>query len=183
MTSSERAGGVSGEVVNKMISRAIGEELRRAREASGLTQAQLVEQLPSGIGERTLLSYEHGTRNLTALRLVEVCRVLDVGSPHVLGVALQRARIYVENLVLWVDLRALLADTATTDAAFRPMVVWARRTLARHPHGIVEVAPAAVEALATMIGRTRDDLAAYLARFLPELDRIPGQLRRSLTTI
>lgn len=183
MTSSEQAGSVSGEMVNKVISRAIGEELRRARESSGLTQAQLSERLPSGIGERTLLSYEHGSRNLTALRLIEVCQVLDVGSPYLLGLALQRARIHVENLVLWVDLRALLADTTTTDTAYRPMVVWARRTLAQHPDGIVEVAPAAVEALATMIGRTRNDLAAYLARFLPELDRIPDQIRRSLATI
>jgi ribosome-binding protein aMBF1 (putative translation factor) len=61
MTSPERAGSVSGEVMNKMISRAIGEELRRAREASGLTLAQLSARLPSGVGERTLLSYEHGT--------------------------------------------------------------------------------------------------------------------------
>jgi hypothetical protein len=63
------------------------------------------------------------------------------------------------------------------------MVVWARRTLAQRPDGVVEVAPAAVETLATMIGRTRDDLAAYLARFLPELDRIPGQLHRNPATI
>lgn len=41
----------------RTISRAIGEELRRAREATGWSRGQLVAQLPSGIGDRTLLSY------------------------------------------------------------------------------------------------------------------------------
>jgi ribosome-binding protein aMBF1 (putative translation factor) len=50
-----------GEATEKVISRAIGEELRRAREATGWSRLQLVSRLPSGIGDRTLLSYEHGT--------------------------------------------------------------------------------------------------------------------------
>lgn len=49
------------ELSDKMISRALGEELRRTREARGWSRTQLVERLPSGIGERTLLSYEHAT--------------------------------------------------------------------------------------------------------------------------
>jgi hypothetical protein len=46
----------------KAISRAIGEELRRNREACGWSRGQLVARLPSGIGERTLLSYEPAPR-------------------------------------------------------------------------------------------------------------------------
>jgi len=34
----------------KAINRAIGEELRRLREAAGLSRADFVKQLPSGIG-------------------------------------------------------------------------------------------------------------------------------------
>lgn len=60
----------------RALSRAIGDELRRAREAQGWTRAELVALLPSGIGDRTLLSYEHGTRHLTVLRLLELCRAL-----------------------------------------------------------------------------------------------------------
>ena len=48
----------------KAVSRAMGEELRRAREARGWSRDYLVSRLPSGIGDRTLLSYEHGTRHL-----------------------------------------------------------------------------------------------------------------------
>jgi len=65
---------------DKVISRALGEELRRAREALGWSRGHLVARLPSGIGERTLLSYEHGTRHLTALRFVELCRALGAAA-------------------------------------------------------------------------------------------------------
>lgn len=172
---------MSDAVSDKAISRAVGEELRRGREAIGWTRAQLVARLPSGICDRTLLSYEHGTRHLTVLRLVEVCRVLEVGASHLLGLALQRARACVGNLTLWVDLPALLDDNT---AEFKPVLVWARRMLAQHPDGVVEVVPAAVETLATMIDRPHGDLAAYLARFVPDLDQIPeGEIRRILATI
>lgn len=161
---------MSNKLSEKAISRAIGEEIRRAREANGWSRDYLVTRLPSGIGARTLLSYEHGTRHLTVLRFIEVCRTLGVEAPHVLGLGLQRARIYLENLALWVDLRALLADDT---AQFRPMIVWAHNKLIQHPGGIVEVAPGAVQELATMIGSSRGDLAAYLARFTPDLHQIP----------
>jgi len=49
-------------VTEKAISRALGEELRRARDALGLSRAQFVATLPSGIGERTLLAYEPAPR-------------------------------------------------------------------------------------------------------------------------
>ncbi len=50
------------DVAERAISRAVGEELRRAREAKGWSRAQLVGMLPSGIGDRTLLSYEPAPR-------------------------------------------------------------------------------------------------------------------------
>src|SRR5690349_10328107 len=94
-----------GGLSDKLFSRMLGEELRCAREALGWSRLQLVARLPSGIGERTLLSYEHGTRHLTALRLVELCYALGVDAPTLLRRALQRARIHIENLPLQVQLR------------------------------------------------------------------------------
>src|SRR5262245_33503720 len=111
------------DVSEKTISRAIGEELRRAREATGWSRGQLVAQLPSGIGDRTLLSYEHGTRHLTVIRLIELCLVLGVAAPTLLNQALQRARIRLQNLVLQIDLKHLLNDR---NEKFRPMHQWAR---------------------------------------------------------
>lgn len=70
---------------DKVIRRAIGDELRRVREEHGWSRLQLVERLPSGIGDRTLLAYEHGTRNLHAVRLVEIADGLEIGAPTLLG--------------------------------------------------------------------------------------------------
>jgi transcriptional regulator with XRE-family HTH domain len=153
------------EITEKVISRAIGEELRRAREATGWSRLQLVSRLPSGIGDRTLLSYEHGTRHLTVLRFIEICRALGFAAPTLLTQALQRARIHLSNLVLCIDLRFLLNDKSDK---FRPMHQWARNKLNENPDGVVELPPSSVRELATFVGCGYLELANYLARFVPE---------------
>jgi transcriptional regulator with XRE-family HTH domain len=153
------------EVSEKTISRAIGEELRRARESLGWSRGHLVSRLPSGIGDRTLLSYEHGTRHLTVLRFIELCRALEVAAPTLLNQALQRARIHLQNLVLQIDLRHLLNDRSDK---FRPMHQWARNKLNESPEGIVELPPSSVRELATFVGCQYQELATYLSRFIPE---------------
>jgi len=152
-------------VTDKAFSRAIGEELRRAREENGWSRAQLVARLPSGIGERTLLSYEHGTRQLTVLRFNEICRALGIAAPTMLGQALQRARIHLQNLMLQIDLRELLNDKSDK---FRPMFQWARNKLTENPGGVVELAPSSVQDLAAFVGCSHQELANYLAGFIPE---------------
>jgi transcriptional regulator with XRE-family HTH domain len=154
-----------GEVTERVISRAIGEELRRAREALGWSRSQLVAELPSGIGDRTLLSYEHGTRHLTVLRFIELCRALGVAAPTLLNHALQRSRIHLQNLMLQIDLRFLLNDRSDK---FRPMHQWARNKLNENPDGVVELPPSSVRELATFVGCTYQELANFLARFIPE---------------
>jgi transcriptional regulator with XRE-family HTH domain len=153
------------EANDKAVSRAIGEELRRAREALGLSRGQLVAELPSGIGDRTLLSYEHGTRHLTVLRFVELSKALGVAAPTLLNQALQRSRIHLQNLALQIDLRFLLNDRSDK---FRPMHQWARNKLNENPDGVVELPPTSVRELATFVGCAYLELANYLARFIPE---------------
>jgi hypothetical protein len=159
---------------DKVISRALGEELRRAREACGWSRLQLVSRLPSGIGDRTLLSYEHGTRHLTVIRFIEICWAMGVDSAALHSRALQRARIHVETMNLHVDLRALLLD-CNNSAMFRPMVQWARNTLNENPEGIVEVQPVAVRNLALFVGCLRQDLTSYLAQFVPDYSNLDGR--------
>lgn len=154
------------DVTDRVISRAVGEELRRAREEKGWSRGHLVAKLPSGIGDRTLLSYEHGTRQLTVIRLIELCRALGVAAPSLLNQALQRARIHLQNLVLQIDLRQLLNDNSDK---FRPMFQWARNKLTENPDGLVELAPSSIRELATFVGCTHHELANYLARFIPEI--------------
>lgn len=157
----EARGELSGKVFNRML----GEELRRVREAQGWSRLHVVRRLPSGIGERTLLSYEHGTRQLTALRLVELCYALQIDAPTVLGRALQRSHIHIEHLPLKVDLQALLKDQSPT---YRPLDQWAKNNLNEHLDGIAEITPEVVRNLALFMGCTYGQLAKYLARFLPD---------------
>jgi hypothetical protein len=151
---------------DKMICRAVGEELRRTREALGWSRARLVRLLPSGIGDRTLLSYEHGSRHCTVVRLIEITRAMEVDTTILLSRALQRARIHVETMTLHVDLRKLLRDK---NANFRPMFQWARNALNEHPDGVACVEPAVVRHLALFTGCSHRDLANYLTRFTPEV--------------
>lgn len=153
------------ELTDKIIARAIGEELRRARETKGLSRAQFVKLLPSGIGDRTLLAYEHGLRQLTVLRLIELAEGLGVPASVILAQALERARIHLQNLVLRVDLQELLADE---NRHYRPMRQWAKNRLSQEPGGVVELTPAAVLELAAFLGRTHTELASYLSKFTPE---------------
>lgn len=159
------------EVTEKAISRAIGAELRRTREAKRWSRGQLVARLPSGIGDRTVLSYEHGSRHLTVLRLVELCRALGVEAPTLLTQALQRARVELANLVLQVDLRALINDG---NDKFRPMVQWAKNKLNKCPDGVAELPPSSVEELADFVGYAYVVLANYLARFAPDTSSADG---------
>lgn len=156
---------IQDDVTAKIISRAIGEELRRVREAQGWSRGYLVSRLPSGIGDRTLLSYEHGTRHLTVLRFIELCYALNVATPTLLTQALQRTRIHLQNLVLQIDLRQLLNDQSPR---FRPMHQWARNKLNENSHGVAELSPSSVRELATFVGCNYIELADYLARFIPE---------------
>ncbi|GAB1516809.1 helix-turn-helix domain-containing protein [Actinophytocola sp. KF-1] len=156
---------IRDEKTTTAIARALGDELRRAREAVGWSRAQFVARLPSGIGDRTLLSYEHGLRALTVLRLLELCQGLGVPATAVLSNALQRVNLFLANLVLRIDLRALL-DSG--NQKFRPMHQWARNKLNRHPDGVAELSPASVVELADFIGCGHEELAVYLARFTPD---------------
>jgi hypothetical protein len=79
---------------------------------------------------------------------------------------LQRAQLYLDNIPLHVDLNALL-QASRDGGRFRPMEQWARNTLNEHPDGIVEVGSTAVRNLALFIGCSHDDLARFLARFIP----------------
>lgn len=152
-------------VTAEAIARAIGDELERVREERGWSRLQLVARTPSGIGDRTLLSYENGTRNMTVLRLIELCQVLNTSVAGLMTMALQRARIYLEHLALLVDLPALLDDET---AKFRAIHQWARNKLRRQGSRVAEVPPSAVDELADFIGCDRQDLAHHLAQFIPD---------------
>ncbi len=168
--------------VDRAIARALGVELRRTRIAHDWSRDQFVARLRSGIGYRTLVSYELGQRQLTVARLVELAGELDTTAPELLGRALLAAQIELSNLVLRIDLRRLLADTHTnpqtgTSAGtsadvgdrFGPIAQWARNRLIEQSRGVVELPPFAVREMAALIGCAHADLARHLTQFSPDV--------------
>jgi transcriptional regulator with XRE-family HTH domain len=155
----------------RFIAKVMGQELRQAREVHEWSRAHFVARMPSGfgIGERTLLAYEHGLRELAVWRLVQLCQALGVDAPGLLNRSLQQAGISLENISLHIDVRAVL-DSASPK--FRPMKQWARNKLNRHADGVVELAPASVIELADFVGCAHDELRIYLARFMPDFEHI-----------
>lgn len=73
---------------------ALGDELRAVRERHGLTREQAVARIEkvtgAVIGDRTLLTYEHGIRHLTVARLVELATAYGVPVTLILADALRR---------------------------------------------------------------------------------------------
>jgi transcriptional regulator with XRE-family HTH domain len=156
--------GQPDEVTDEMIARALGKEIRCAREAGGWSRAQFVARLPSGIGDRTLVAYEHGARQLTVARLVELCRTFGVPAPTILDQALRKAQLELRNLLLRIDLTKLLNDT---NDYFEPLQKWARNRRIDDPTGAVELSPATVRELAAFLGCSHADLARHLTNFSP----------------
>lgn len=150
---------------DSVITRAVGEELKRARQSAGLSRAGLAERLPS-IHTRTLAAYEQGVRQFTVSRLVELCHIIGVGAPAVLDLALQRADIHL-NRPMHVDLRAVLDDTRESLAPLRD---WARKRLhgKRAGPAVVRLEPGAIREIAVLLDFDPADLAKHLADFAPE---------------
>lgn len=150
------------DVPDKVLARALGEEIRIAREANGWTRLQMVERLPSQIGDRTLLSYEHGLRHLTVIRLIELCRELGEEAPAMLNRALRRAH-ELRTVSLKVDLDAVRRDQRSE---FAPVRRWAIKKLRDDPDSAkIKLPPSAVRELAGLLGYSQFTLADYLARF------------------
>lgn len=153
--------------LEEALNKAVGEELRRVREGTGLSRVHFSMRLPSRIGDRTLLAYEHGLRMMTLARLVELADALCVDPATIFRRGLQRARINVANMTLDVELNELIKDCESGSAKFRSLRIWARNALNENPAGVATIEVAAVRSIAQFIGCPQQKLAEYLARFTP----------------
>lgn len=161
---------VQAESMRTAVTRAVGAELRSVREERGIPRVKFVRRLPSRMGERTLLAYEHGIRQLTLARLVELTEVLEIDPAVVVTRGLQRARLSLQHITLHVDLNALLGHDGPGRGKFRVMNQWARNALNEHPNGIAEIDTKVVRNLALFAGCSHQELAEYLAQFTPPPD-------------
>jgi transcriptional regulator with XRE-family HTH domain len=154
-------------VAEGVITRAIGEELRRARNRVGWTRAELVERLHSDLRVHTYATYENGTRRCTVARFVEICSALEVPAPDILELAMQRAEINLRTIGLQVDLRALLEDK---QAELKPLRRWATNRLRANidRSGVARLTTAVLQEMAVCLDLTRSQLVRYLVRFTPQ---------------
>jgi transcriptional regulator with XRE-family HTH domain len=154
-------------VTGRVITRAVGDELRRVRNSVGWTRDELVERIPSEIAARTIATYEHGTRQCTIARFVEICETLGVTASAVLGLAEQRAELHLETIGFQVDLDSVVAETGTELKQLRR---WASNRIAADPNGpkIARLTAPVVQEMAVFFGFTRSELIRHLLRFTPE---------------
>jgi transcriptional regulator with XRE-family HTH domain len=152
------------EVTDRAYARILGQEIRRAREARGWTRVDLADRLPSGIGDRTLLSYEHGVRHLTVVRFVEISRALGIAAHEILQRASEKARD-LTAYSLRVNLHALARDERD---GYEKVRSWAKTRVEKVPAGILLLNPFTVREIAYFLGFTHGALTAYLAEFTTE---------------
>lgn len=148
-------------MTDRVFAKFLGSAIRRAREGRGWTRDEMVKALPSGITNRTLLSYEHGIRYVTVVRLVELCRALEVPASEVL----RRAEVAAADLPLHTLTVNLRAVTKEPQVGFEAVAEWARHRLSGGGGALVRLEPATVREIAAALGLDHSRLAGYLAEF------------------
>ncbi|WP_414637399.1 helix-turn-helix domain-containing protein [Actinophytocola sp.] len=148
------------------IAKAIGEELRRARDIAGWTRTELISRLPEEIHSQTLAGYERGTIQCTIRRFVEICRAMGVSAPDLLQWSMQRAEVDLRTTGLQIDLHAVLHDK---QKRLLPLRRWARKRLVEDPRGsgVAHLEWAVVHEMATMFGISRSQFVKDLIAFTP----------------
>jgi transcriptional regulator with XRE-family HTH domain len=144
--------------------RVLGDEIRRLRKQRGWTRKDLNDRLQSDISLQTLATYELGTRQVSVVRLVEICRALEE-LPHEL-LARVHERVFTDTPVgrIRVDLRKVVRDR---QAELLPLRRWATGRLAEEPgpHGAeVHLDIAALERMAELCHLETLDLISRLRR-------------------
>lgn len=150
------------EEFEKALHRELGEELRLCRVARGLARVELVKMLPSKCSDRSLITYELGTRRMTVVRWVELSAGLGVSPGMLLDRALQSAKMALETVVLRIDLHRLLH---TEEPPLWPLAPWARNRLSVTPNGVAELHPFGLRELAAALDYDAQDLARRLAPY------------------
>ncbi|HET9143247.1 helix-turn-helix transcriptional regulator [Actinophytocola sp.] len=143
--------------------RVLGDELRLLRKRRGWTRKDLNDRLRRDISLQTLATYELGTRQISVIRLVEICHALDE-LPHDL-LARVHQRVFTEAPIgrIRVDLRKVARDAAPE---LSPLRRWASGRLAERPAAatVVLLDIAALEYMAKLCGMDTVELIAQLRR-------------------
>lgn len=153
------------DAIDNAARKAIGEELRRARDTIGWTRAKLAARLPFGIHLQTLAGYERGAVQCSTSRFTVLCETMGVSASDVLAWAMQRAGIGLPTTGMQVDLHAVITDKT---AELLPLRRWARKRLKNDQGtGIARLTWPVVQEMATLFGIDRDEFIRTLVLFTP----------------
>lgn len=160
----------SSETIDQVITKALGEEIRHARQELGLSQAQLVELMPSKLHPKTLASYEQGARECTVARFCEITRALNESATDLLERALMRTEVDLQTADIRVDIQALVERTRPEVRTVRDwpkerLVAyhWAKARLAAYPGAkIVRLSGDMLREMAVIFGIPVSDLIDQL---------------------
>jgi transcriptional regulator with XRE-family HTH domain len=154
------------------INAALGAEVRRAREAAGLSRPELVERLPFKIAVPTLLNWELGHRAISYGRLIELGRTLNCSAPALLRRAIDRIEL-IDSLLVELDLRPLCDDTTSRFGLLR---TWAESRLATMDgeNSVVRIHHTVLRELAILLRVHVFDLVKYMSR-VTSFRQISGQ--------
>ncbi|WP_370973494.1 helix-turn-helix domain-containing protein [Amycolatopsis sp. cg9] len=134
----------------------LGDELRRLRRKRGWTRKHLRQRLTSDISLQTLSTYEHGTRRMSVLRLVELCLAFGECPQDLIAKVHQRATRDHLTADAW-KLAGL------TEPHLAPLSSWATQLLHQpDPPTHFRLNLDAVGRMAQLCGMTPDDLVAFL---------------------
>nr|WP_192783037.1 helix-turn-helix domain-containing protein [Amycolatopsis lexingtonensis] len=138
----------------------LGDELRKLRRQRGWTRKHLREQLRFDISLQTLSTYEHGTRRMSVLRLIELSLALGERPQDLIARVHQRATRDPLTVDLTVDLSAL---AALPEPHLAPLRSWATQLLHQpDPPTHVRLNPDAVGRMAQLCGVPPADLLTFL---------------------
>lgn len=142
------------------ISRAVGDQIGFAREHARPTRRHAATLIPGT--ERTVISWELGTRALTIPRQVEVCQAIGADP----AVVLTKALVTVGDITGFTLLVNLIAIAADRTKGFEKAQSWARHRSSRYPNDTeVLLSARAVRELAVAFNCPHLDLAHYLYEF------------------
>lgn len=142
--------------------RVLGDEIRRLRKQRGWTRKDLNDRLQSDISLQTLATYELGTRQISVVRMVELCLALGELPHELLARVHDRVFTRAPRGRLRVDLREVVRDT---QPELGPLRRWANGRLsdpegARSPEVALDIT--ALERMAELCGIEVVDLITRL---------------------
>lgn len=141
----------------------LGDELRALRRKRGLTRRQLKDRLPyRDVSLQTLATYELGTRQVSAIRVYQICEALDERVDDLYARVRLRLQLSHPPTELALD---LAATVDAQDLNLPPAQAWAQAKLSAQPtERRVQLTMPALQNLATLCAVSADELIERLTR-------------------